>query len=667
MRIRDFFEAYKNKEVSTSVFEKIRDQWKYFLEGREVDDRIVPQEVIAAWQRSKKNGIDPYNLESHPVDPSKKEYQDFKQLLEKYKFFFTRVAELVKEDGFSFSLHTAPGLSQIISNKIGLSFPGFIGNCSEKTVGVTANTLAKRLNETVVVFNPFFYRQDYFRNVHSASAPIHNEKKEIIGCLGVSFFYPEQAVQAYGLVSLFSRIFDSLYLPLVNGYDEYVRQLLDCLPQGIVYASNKNRIEFYNSKALEILNINKNVEAATELSKLLAKYGIGLDFKNKAKRGSDTEGADFNLRCDELKNEITDSSYKLILIEKNTQDAPNIKTNIQKRGSEGLFTFDQIIGENLLIKEAKRIALKVAKTSVPVLIHGETGTGKEMFAQAIHMASPRWQGPFIAINCGALPGELVESELFGYEEGSFTGALKGGKIGKIEAASGGTLFLDEIESMPLKDQIKLLRVLSTRKVQKIGSTKEITVDIRLIAATKTDLLQLAEEGKFREDLFYRISTFIIELPPLRNRGEDILELARYFVEKFGQKYGLEGIEMDEEFSKALECYPWRGNVRELEHAIERAVIMLGEDKKLRLEHLADRIQESYKVQVAKKIVQQAVDKCANKQGLLALAERMVIEHVLESVNGNISAAAEQLGINRRTIYNKLQDKLQEKNILKAIR
>ncbi|NLP44877.1 MAG: sigma 54-interacting transcriptional regulator [Peptococcaceae bacterium] len=663
MRIQDFFEAYKNKEVSASTFTKIRDQWGYFLEGREVDTQLVPREVFAAWQRSKEYGVDPYNLKSHPVDPSQKEYQDYQQLLEKYKFFFTRAAELVKEDGFSFSLNTVQGLSQIISNNIGLSFPGFIGNCSEKTVGLSASIIAKRLNEPVVIYNPFFYRQDYFRNVNSAAAPIHNEKKELIGCLTLNYFYPEQSVQAYGLVSLLSQIFDSLYLPMVNGYEEYVRQLLDCLPQGIVYTNNKDKVEFYNDKVLEILNINKNVEAAAEISKHLAKYGIGLDTKAKGKRTAGGKTVDFKLRCDELKDKIKDSSFKFIQIEKNEKNAPTTKTSTRKRHSEELFTFEQIIGESALIQEAKRVALKVAKTSVPVLLHGETGTGKEMFAQAIHMASPRRQGPFIAINCGALPGELVESELFGYEEGSFTGALKGGKIGKIEAASGGTLFLDEVESMPLKDQIKLLRVLSTRKVQKIGSTKELMVDIRLITATKTDLLKLADAGQFREDLFYRISTFIIELPPLCKRKEDIFDLAQSFADRIAQKYGLGDIEMDEEFIRALESYSWRGNVRELEHAIERAIIMLGENNKLCLEHLADKIQESYKEQTVQKLVDQAIEKSSNKQGLLALAERMVIEHVLESVNGNISAAAEQLGINRRTIYNKLQ----EKNVLKAIR
>ncbi|NLI91014.1 MAG: sigma-54-dependent Fis family transcriptional regulator [Peptococcaceae bacterium] len=297
--------------------------------------------------------------------------------------------------------------------------------------------------------------------------------------------------------------------------------------------------------------------------------------------------------------------------------------------------------------------MNVAETSVPVMIYGESGTGKEMFAQAIHSASSRNGGPFIAINCGAMPGELVESELFGYEEGSFTGALRGGKIGKIEAASGGTLFLDEIESMPLKDQIKLLRVLSTGKVQKIGSTKEITVDVRLISATKIDLLKQADKGLFREDLFYRISTFIIELPPLKDRKADIVLLAEEFVKKLEKKYHLKNIEMDKTFINALCSYHWRGNVRELEHTMERAVIMLRGEHRLCRQHLSDKILDGCKKSIAEEVVENVME---NDHGLLAVAERMLIERVLESVNGNVSAAAEQLGINRRTIYKKMGQK-----------
>lgn len=509
----------------------------------------------------------------------------------------------------------------------------------------------------MVILEPYLYRQDYFKNINQAAAPIHNEKNEVIGSLGLSFFYPEQAVKAYYLISLIAKTFDSLYLPLTLGHEKQIQQIIDSLPQGIAYINEKDTRKYYNKKLLDLMDVNRKLDIENKLNKYISVSG-NTKFKSKdVNVNIDGKEVKTQLTFNKITDDITDQAYKLIQLHQPDQ---YITRSLQ---CEEMFTFDQIIGNCPAIKEAKAIALKVAKTSVPIMIHGESGTGKEMFAQAIHSASPRCDQPFIAINCGAIPGELVESELFGYEEGSFTGAVKGGKTGKIEAASGGTLFLDEIESMPLKDQIKLLRVLSTGKVQKIGSTKERCVDIRLVSATKTDLLRLADEDLFREDLFFRISTIIINLPPLRGRKEDIVLLAGEFVNKISEKYNLLNIEMDQVFINALCSYHWRGNVRELEHTIERSLIMLGNEQILSLNHLPNKVQESYREKATKDIVKEAIEQSESKQGLLALSQKMVIEHVLESVNGNVSAAAELLGINRRTIYNKLQ----ENNNLRIIR
>jgi transcriptional regulator with PAS, ATPase and Fis domain len=316
-------------------------------------------------------------------------------------------------------------------------------------------------------------------------------------------------------------------------------------------------------------------------------------------------------------------------------------------------TFDQIIGHNELLNEAKAKAKIVARTLVPVLIIGESGAGKEMFAQAIHQESCRRDRPFIAINCGAIPAEIIESELFGYEEGAFTGALKGGKVGIIEAASSGTLFLDEIESMPIYAQIKLLRALSTGRILKVGGARETSVDVRIIAATKKNLLREASDGLFREDLYYRISTAVVKIPALRERRDDIPILAEYFVAKFCDQYDKTGIVMDESFINALLCYDWRGNVRELEHAVEIAIIMLDIGQTLSQRHLPENIQECYLYSSTKALVQQALATDRRDQDPFALAEEMVLEHYLKNLNGNISAIAKQLKLNRKTIYNKI--------------
>lgn len=371
-----------------------------------------------------------------------------------------------------------------------------------------------------------------------------------------------------------------------------------------------------------------------EIKKHISELGCGADFKDKCKNVKlDINGKEIEtqISCREITDGLNHQSLRFIQFqEKIAREKQYTTKNIY---CNELFTFDQIIGKSSLI-------------------HGESGTGKEMFAQAIHSASNRKSKPFIAINCGAIPQELVESELFGYEEGSFTGALKGGKLGKIEAASGGTLFLDEIESMPVQDQVKLLRVLSTEKIQKIGSTKEISVDIRLISATKIDLLDHADKGLFREDLFYRISTFIIQLPPLRERKDDIIVLAKKIIKKLTTKYSRPPVGMDRLFINTLKNYCWRGNTRELEHALEYAVITLRDEPILRMEHLPENIQDAWLETTPNAVIEEVMRNNKGEKGLLKIAERMLIERVLESVDGNVSLAAEQLGVHRRTLYNK---------------
>ena len=240
-----------------------------------------------------------------------------------------------------------------------------------------------------------------------------------------------------------------------------------------------------------------------------------------------------------------------------------LRSKMIPKGHEARYTMDSILGKSAVIGELKNIAHKMAESSSTVLITGESGTGKEVFAQAIHNASSRKNMPFIAVNCSALAASLLESELFGYEEGAFTGARKGGKIGLFEMADKGTLFLDEIGEMPFELQAKLLRVLMEREVMRIGGTDLIRVDVRIIAATNKNLLELTREGKFREDLYYRINVLPLPLPPLRERKEDIPMLAQAFLQEFGADKALSG-----KVLRILRGYDWPGNIRELHNCIE---------------------------------------------------------------------------------------------------
>lgn len=310
----------------------------------------------------------------------------------------------------------------------------------------------------------------------------------------------------------------------------------------------------------------------------------------------------------------------------------------------------EIIGKSASFLMAVSQALIVAKTDVPVLIKGENGAGKEVITKVIYTNSQRKDRPMIMVNCAAIPESLIESELFGYEEGSFTGAKSGGKMGKFELANGGTLFLDEIGDMPMAMQSKLLRVLQVGEIEKIGRQKNIPVDIRLIAATNQPLEAMIKEKKFRQDLYFRLNVVEIEVPPLRERGEDIGLLVNYFLQKYNEKYG-KSIFFSHKVLSFLYSYSWPGNVRELQNCMEYAVIMCL-DGDFDLTHLPPHMRESIGTIVEK-------NKLEYKNGTLKEAvevfEKKVILEAISVSKNNRSKAIKLLGISRRTFYRKLNE------------
>lgn len=305
------------------------------------------------------------------------------------------------------------------------------------------------------------------------------------------------------------------------------------------------------------------------------------------------------------------------------------------------YGFDSILGNSPLILEAIAFAKKVAPTNASVLLLGETGTGKEVFAQAIHNGSLRMGKPFMALNCSAFGKELLESEIFGHKAGAFTGAQKD-KKGLIEEASTGTLFLDEIGEMHIDLQAKLLRVLETNELIKVGDTKPTKVDVRIIAATNRNLQQEVQEGKFREDLFYRINVFTITLPALRDRRKDIPILAAYFLQLFAQKTNAHIVSMSKDFTERLQQHDWKGNIRELKNVIERSVILSGGNE-LTIDSLPLEMQQLH----------------YGRQTLsafdLASVEKLHIQRVLNHTKGNKTETAKLLNIGLTTLYRKIEE------------
>ncbi len=307
-----------------------------------------------------------------------------------------------------------------------------------------------------------------------------------------------------------------------------------------------------------------------------------------------------------------------------------------------LYSFDSIVGQSQAIGEVKRVCAKYARTESPVLILGATGTGKELFAHAVHSASGRSAGPFVCVDCAAIPRELLESELFGYESGAFTGASRKGKVGKIQLAQGGTVYLDEIGELSLGAQAKLLRVLESKTLDRLGGVKSVQVDFRLVAATNRNLKEMMSRGEFREDLYYRLCTMTVEIPPLSQRCEDIAPLVEHFLKALDRP----GARLSPRAIEALETYSWPGNVRELKNILERA-LSLADGSVIDLEHLPAEVFNIYQAEMS---LSDLSDSSLSAE--MARYEKMILGRALGLSQGNMSKAAKILGISRSTLYEK---------------
>lgn len=355
-----------------------------------------------------------------------------------------------------------------------------------------------------------------------------------------------------------------------------------------------------------------------------------------------TAYGDVELAVKALKNGASDFLLKpwdnQTLIQKIREAYQSRKSTPKKGGTEKKTGYEMLVGHSPAMMQLIKVVTKVARTDANILITGENGTGKEMLAREIHRLSPRNHHPMLSVDMGAISESLFESELFGHERGAFTDAYES-RQGKFEAAHGSSLFMDEIGNLSLGLQAKLLTVLQSRNVTRIGSNKVIPVDIRLISATNKDIPELIKEGQFREDLFYRINTIHLEIPPLRERGEDILLFIDTFLRRFTAKYQRRDVRMHEQTVEKLCAYHWPGNIRELQHTIEKAVILC-EGPVIRPKDIL--VKQTWKPQ--------AIARVAN----LEEVERQAIENAISQNKGNLTAAAEQLGVSRQTLYNKLK-------------
>lgn len=323
------------------------------------------------------------------------------------------------------------------------------------------------------------------------------------------------------------------------------------------------------------------------------------------------------------------------------QEVHQLRSNLDEK-----FGFESIIGRSPLLMSLLDLAARAARSEATILIRGETGTGKELLAKAIHFNSPRSKGPFVTINCGAIPRDLLESELFGHVKGSFTGAVTH-KKGKVELADGGTLFLDEIGDLPLELQVKVLRLIQSGGIEKVGATESIEVNVRIVAATHRDLESMIEEGSFRDDLYYRLAVIPLELPPLRKRRGDIADLLRRFIAKSREKHHRENLLLPEELERYFTAYHWPGNVRELENLVERLVV-LARGNTVEYEDLPAALRKEVSAATA------VVEELPPEGVSLGEIERNLILKALIQANWNQTQAALLLDLSRKTLIYRME-------------
>ena len=422
---------------------------------------------------------------------------------------------------------------------------------------------------------------------------------------------------------------------------ERLRIIIDFAYDGIIATDKKGFITVFNPSAEKIIGlprqraINCNIDKVLDNSRMIKVMETGEPELNQIQSSGDIKILTNRIPII-VNGEVTGAVATFQNIDTIKKAEEKIRRKLHEKGFLAKTCLDDIIGDSRVMQDVKKEAELYAQSNSTVLILGESGTGKELFAQSIHNASARSKRPFIAINCAALPDSLLESELFGYEEGAFTGAKKGGKAGFFELAHGGTIFLDEIGGISPKLQSRLLRVIEEREVMRIGGDHIIPVDIRIIAATNKNLWQKVKDGKFRKDLYYRLNVLELALPPLRERKEDIPELIKKFLTAYRPSLKKKEIDIVAGRHQFL-AYDWPGNVRELANVIERFAVLYNGEK------------ESIPV---------LIEAFFNKQRLTKSSEQKEeireIRKVLEEVNGNKTEAARRLGISRTTLWRKLK-------------
>lgn len=655
-------------------FTDTRSAWECFVASGKIDYNAVRAEIADSWLRCHKAGVDPNNGSCNRfLSPP-----DITEMLERNhdlisiaKPFMTQLYKFFEGSGFIVVLVDKRGyIIESFGDLITLkdaSKINFVRGASwiEEEVGTNAIGTALILKKPIQISGP----EHYCRKHHTwtcSSAPIFDMNNHIIGVLDISGDSDETHLHTLGMVvAAVEAITRQFSIEQKNReltlFNKRLTNIFNTMSDGVIEIDRNGIIKDLNPVAKRLIGTSgrevigsKIVEAFgnkfPNATRILENKGHYVDVEHMI---DTVNGLSHCLVSCETISDKSGFVTGGILILRPIEKVQSLVNRFS--GYYNLFKFSDIISSNTAIDDSIRVASLAAGCMSNVLLQGESGTGKELFAQAIHSASARHNGPFIAVNCGAIPRELIASELFGYEEGAFTGARRGGKPGKFEFASGGTLFLDEIGEMPLEQQVALLRVIQEKKVTRIGSDKVIGVDVRIICATNKNLLKEVEKGAFRQDLYYRLNVISITLPPLRERRNDIVLLFNQFLKKtaHGKEYYVEPQVLEH-----MQQYDWPGNVRELQNVVER-LVSLAQGNTIGLSHLPAEIFSPPKMQfqTSTALPEGIISSAGNKQERKSQAaenERRKIVFILDRCGGNVTRAAEELGFSRNTLYRKMR-------------
>lgn len=541
---------------------------------------------------------------------------------------------------------------------------------AEDEIGTNAIGIAAMTKQPVQISGNEHYSAKYY-HWSSSAAPLLKDNA-LMGILSISGPIGSIHSQTSGMVvaaaqAIEIQLENNVQFQRQRDLNTQLNSVFEAMSEGVIVLDKNGHVCQVNPAAGQILDRNTSDIMGSNAIEIM--HDQAEEITRLLDRGQECE---FEFIPDGLSgsNHATGTGKSIIDREKQVVGATIILRPIAQvrqlaarmAGVEAKFTFDSIIGQDPSMKNAIKLGKIASRTSSNVLMQGESGTGKEVFAQAIHNGSSRRKGPFVAINCAALPRELVGSELFGYDEGAFTGAKREGRPGKFELADGGTLLLDEIGDMPLEQQGSLLRAIQEKAVVRVGGDKVIRVDVRIIAATNRDLLGLVTQGRFRQDLYYRLNVMQVTIPPLRDRRSDILLVFQYFLDDMCRKMGKVINEVDDDVLRCLCAYNWPGNVRELQNIVERTILVV-EDGHVTVSHLPQEVNSLNPDDRGdgwewgpRSVIAVAHETYAreNRKRAMEEKEKEKIIQTLDNNGGNVSKTALSLGISRNTLYRRLR-------------